>query len=190
MIQYPNKFEYNILFIIHIARSSCSGWYSTFLGNSEKDRHLYGMHGVTTTTTAGDDTGDNSSESIGVVEPSFWDTIMYQFSVNNKYRNIHYIQPLTSTECQTRNEYSDKCVLGSIITSFESLRIWDELYFGKKKKRKKRKKRKKKITLVVQKTFDRNIKKSTSGRTMEKGSSCSKVEKKAENEKEQENKGT
>ena len=59
-----------------------------------------------------------------------------------------------------------------------------------KEKKRKRKKRKKKITLVVQKTFDRNIKKSTSGRTMEKGSRCSKVEKKAENEKEQENKGT
>ena len=60
---------------------------------------------------------------------------------------------------------------GSITTSFESLRVWDELYFGKKKKRK---------------NFG-NVKRSSSGKTMEKGGS-SKVEEKAENEKEQENK--
>ena len=111
--QLPTCFEFNLRFLETIARHSSSGWYSTFRGNCEKDRQKNGGSGG----------------------PSLWDMMMRN---NTKYLNVEYCRPPTSDMCTNREDYREKCVLPTIVTSCDRLQVWDALYFGKRKRRKNR----------------------------------------------------
>jgi hypothetical protein len=110
-IQNINSFEFNLSFLETIARHSCSGWYSTFFGNCEKDRI-----------------------NVKFLQPmeSLWDMLLRN---EHLYKNKEYVQPPSSDTCKTREEYRQKCVITNIVTSNDELMIWDTLYFGRKRKK-------------------------------------------------------